>query len=111
MTPSSSKRRPASWQLYAIGRMCRWYFLRVTGTLNRAAFAPSALRRARPLFHHAHQNQHELENEDDDDGQLQELPARHRRLLDRKPIDVVERFELLLNVAFPSIEAEPIAHQ
>jgi hypothetical protein len=47
-----------------------------------------------------------IEEQDQDDGQLEEVPARHLRLLDRVAVDVVERLQLVGDVRSSVIEAQ-----
>src|SRR5688572_2495419 len=60
------------------------------------------------LGHDPHEKQHQLEDEDEDDGELEELAARHRALLDREAIDVVERLELRFEVSLPRAQAQAV---
>src|SRR3954465_11998945 len=58
------------------------------------------------LLHDPEEEQHELQHQDEDDGELEELAARDRDLLDGKAIDVVERLQLVLDALFPARETE-----
>src|SRR5436309_663484 len=62
-------------------------------------------------LHHAHEHEHEFQDQDQDDRDFEELPARDGGLLEREARDVVERFELLLDVRLPGLETEPIGDE
>src|SRR5690242_1897692 len=55
--------------------------------------------------------QHDLEDDQQDDGDFEELTAGHARVFDGEAVDVVERLQLLVDVGFPAVEAEPCGGQ
>src|SRR5262245_55484605 len=58
------------------------------------------------LLHDAQEEQNQFEDQDQDDGDLQKLAARDGDLLDGEAVDVVERFQLVLDAVAPSRQAE-----
>src|SRR5512145_2759881 len=56
--------------------------------------------------HYPREKQHQLEDENEDDRQLEEVAAGNGDLLDREPVDVVERLQLLLDAGLPRRQAE-----
>src|SRR4051812_40628409 len=47
------------------------------------------------LVRHSCKEQYQLQHENRDDGQFKQLAARHRDLLDREAVDIVQRLEFL----------------